>query len=51
MYNHCIQYPPYEHIPHVFPDANLIYPCSPHVIPHEFLTFQTLLLIPTNKTQ
>lgn len=29
-----------SHIPQVFPFASLMYPYSPHDLPHEFLIFQ-----------
>ena len=37
-------------IPQVFPRASLINPLSPHVVPHEFLTFHDSAVTPTKRT-
>jgi len=37
-------------IPQVFPFNSLMYPVSPHEVPHEFLILQYWSLAPTNKT-
>ena len=37
-------------IPHVFPSLTQIYPDSPQLVPHEFLTCQPLALTPTRVT-
>lgn len=37
-------------IPQVFPDANLIIPCSPQDVPQEFLTHQFPAFMPTKVT-
>jgi len=42
--------PAYWHRPHVFPGANLMKPCSPQVVPQEFLIFQAESEAPTKRT-
>jgi len=42
--------PVFSQIPQVLPDASLIYPYSPHLIPHEFLTLHPVVLTPIKYT-
>ena len=49
-HDHNVGYNPTLQIPQVLPSANLIYPFSPQVEPHEFLTFQLPPIIPTSST-